>query len=206
MRVLVLNAGRARLKASLVEDGPTVARADGPRGSTMQRRSTRCSASSAPMAAARRGRRTGSCTAATGSAAPVIVDDGVVDGARRLVALAPLHMPPALAALRAAVTRFPDVPHVVLLRHGVPRDPAGGRDGATRCPAAWATDWGVRRFGFHGLSVAVVGAAGRRSCSAGPSRSCCLVVAHLGGGCSVTAVAGRPVGAHLDGLHARWRG
>jgi acetate kinase len=46
-------------------------------------------------------------------------------------------------------------------------------------PRRWREDFGIRRFGFHGLSVAW--AAER---VAAPR----LVVCHLGGGCSVTAV------------------
>jgi acetate kinase len=46
-------------------------------------------------------------------------------------------------------------------------------------PRAWREEWGVRRFGFHGLSVEWV---------ASQVRVPRLVVCHLGGGCSVTAV------------------
>jgi acetate kinase len=46
-------------------------------------------------------------------------------------------------------------------------------------PARWRDDWGIRRYGFHGLSVEWVA-------ERVPSKR--LVVCHLGGGCSVTAV------------------
>jgi acetate kinase len=54
-------------------------------------------------------------------------------------------------------------------------------------PAQWREEWGVRRYGFHGLSVAwcarrVPEVLGR------PPASLRLVVCHLGSGCSVTAV------------------
>jgi hypothetical protein len=68
---------------------------------------------------------------------------------------------------------------------------AGFPPAAYRYPVreAWYRDWGIRRFGFHGLSVAwsVTRAAellGR------PVDGLRLVVAHLGSGCSVTAVDG----------------
>jgi acetate kinase len=52
-------------------------------------------------------------------------------------------------------------------------------------PARWREEWGIRRYGFHGLSVQW--AAERVAVPR-------LVVCHLGGGCSVTAVAsGRSV-------------
>jgi len=58
-------------------------------------------------------------------------------------------------------------------------------------PRAWREQFGIRRFGFHGLSVAW--AAERAPALVGePIRH--LVVCHLGGGCSITAVGdGRSV-------------
>jgi acetate kinase len=112
----------------------------------------------------------------------------VVEALERLVAMAPLHQPPAVAALRAARARFGEVPHVACFdtafhatlpeaewRYPVPYD--------------WVDDLGVRRYGFHGLSVAW---AVRRAAELldRPIEGLCLVVAHLGGGCSVTAVDG----------------
>jgi acetate kinase len=54
-------------------------------------------------------------------------------------------------------------------------------------PWAWYADWGIRRFGFHGLSVAW---SVRRAAEilARTADGLNLVVAHLGSGCSVTAV------------------
>ena len=46
-------------------------------------------------------------------------------------------------------------------------------------PRRWRDEWGIRRYGFHGLSV-----RGRAEQVPAPR----LVVCHLGGGCSVTAV------------------
>ena len=57
-------------------------------------------------------------------------------------------------------------------------------------PARWRDEWGIRRYGFHGLSV---------QWAAEQVRAERLVVCHLGGGCSVSAVRGA-VGRHDDGL------
>src|SRR5262249_47863084 len=46
-------------------------------------------------------------------------------------------------------------------------------------PQRWRDEWGIRRFGFHGLSV---------QWAAENVPVARLVVCHLGGGCSVTAV------------------
>lgn len=70
-------------------------------------------------------------------------------------------------------------------------------------PRRWRDEWGIRRYGFHGLSVAWC--AERAPALAGRPLPR-LVVCHLGGGCSVTAVRdGRSVdttmgSSPLDGV------
>jgi acetate kinase len=64
-------------------------------------------------------------------------------------------------------------------------------------PDRWLEEWGVRRYGFHGLSVAW---STRRAGELldRPAAELRLVVAHLGGGCSVTAVdQGRSVATSM---------
>jgi acetate kinase len=119
---------------------------------------------------------------------PVIVDEDVRAELERLEPLAPLHNAPALRDLDAARGRFPGLPHVAVFDTAfhatIP--PAAA---TYAVPRRWREEWGVRRYGFHGLSVAwsverapeVV----RR-----PPDGLRLVVCHLGGGSSVTAVAG----------------
>ncbi len=116
--------------------------------------------------------------------APERIDDDLTADLRQLVDFAPLHLPGDLDSIAAARSRWPDVPHVACF------DTAFH---ATLGPAAHrlpvpdsVTAMGVRRYGFHGLSVQhvvdTVPGLGRAA------------VAHLGGGCSVTAVAdGRSV-------------
>src|SRR5439155_24083977 len=77
-------------------------------------------------------------------------------------------------------------------------------------PAEWGARWGVRRFGFHGLSGEW--SVGRTAeLLARPAGQLELVVAHLGSGCSVTAVSGgssvwTSMGfTPLDGLMMRTR-
>lgn len=115
---------------------------------------------------------------------PVVIDANVREQISELVELAPLHNAPALAAIEAAEDALPGVPHVAVFDtafHGsIPAEAA-----AYAVPRRWREQWGVRRYGFHGLSVAwsaervpqVVGRPLQR-----------LVVCHLGGGSSVTAV------------------
>jgi acetate kinase len=115
---------------------------------------------------------------------PVLVDDDVEHELARLVDLAPLHMGPALAALREARTELPDISHVAVFDsafHATIPDEAA----TYPLPRRVREEWGIRRYGFHGLSV---------QWTSERVRAERLVVCHLGGGCSVSAVrAGRSV-------------
>jgi acetate kinase len=109
---------------------------------------------------------------------PVLVDEGVVDELERLTELAPLHMSPAVAALREARRELPSLPHVAVFDTAfhvtIPDEPA-----TYALPGRARHEWGIRRYGFHGLSV---------QWASEQVRVARLVVCHLGGGCSVTAV------------------
>ncbi len=109
---------------------------------------------------------------------PVVVDAEVEAAIRELTPLAPLHNAPALAAMEKSRRALPDVRHVAVFDtsfHATLSEEAA----AYALPARWREEWGVRRYGFHGLSVqwASEQVHARR-----------LVVCHLGGGCSITAV------------------
>ncbi len=108
---------------------------------------------------------------------PVEIDDEILRAITELSALAPLQHPPALAAIEQAQRVFPNVPNVAVFdtafHASMPAEAA-----TYAVPADWR-DWGVRRYGFHGLAVAWI---------AEQVRVPRLVVCHLGGGCSVTAV------------------
>ena len=101
-----------------------------------------------------------------------------------LAPFAPLHQPIALAFVRAARVRWPQA------RQGVAFDTdfhASLAPWSRRLPIpeAWNT-LGVRRYGFHGLAFA---SALREVAADDPSvLKGRVVLAHLGGGCSVCAV------------------
>ena len=102
----------------------------------------------------------------------------------------------AVRAIRAAREALPGRPHVAVFDTAFH---ATLPEIARRYPVPdrWTTSFGVRRYGFHGLSVAwsterAAVLLGRRPKDLG------LVVAHLGNGCSVTAVlAGRSVATSM---------
>ncbi|MBB5130649.1 acetate kinase [Thermocatellispora tengchongensis] len=118
--------------------------------------------------------------------APSIADDDLVAAVRQYADLAPLHVPPALALVEAARRRLPDVPHVLCpdtaFHAGLPEAAA-----EYALPAEWRRAYGLRRYGFHGLSYAW--SLGRAAELLGrPAGALHLVLTHLGGGASVTAV------------------
>jgi acetate kinase len=114
----------------------------------------------------------------------VLVDDDVLGELDELAALAPLHQPPALAALRATRAALPDVPAIACFDTAFHADmpPAAS---TYAIPARWRDELGIRRYGFHGL--AHEWAAHRAATLAGSGLR--TVVAHLGSGASACAVA-----------------
>jgi acetate kinase len=187
MRLLVLNAGSSSLKTSVVEEpGDHTAARD-----ELQR------PANAGWTDALRAALTGTRIDGVGHrvvhggvrhSAPMLIDDSVVAELADLRDLAPLHNGPALEVIAAAREAMPQVPQVACFDTAfhATLPPAAY---VYPLPYAWYTDWGVRRFGFHGLSVAwsVERAAAMLE---RPVADLSLVVAHLGSGCSVTAVAG----------------
>ncbi|TQS45933.1 acetate/propionate family kinase [Cryptosporangium phraense] len=119
-------------------------------------------------------------------AVPTVVDDALVAALHEVADLAPQHDPPALALLAAARTALPDVPHYVCpdTAFHATLPPAAAM---LPLPAEWRGRWNLHRYGFHGLSYAW---SSRRAAVLLGNPSPNLVIAHLGGGASVCAVAG----------------
>jgi acetate kinase len=110
--------------------------------------------------------------------APALVDEDVEREIERLAALAPLQNRRTLDGIRAVHAALPGTPQVAVFDTAFHRTipPAAA---TYAVPARWREQFGIRRFGFHGINVQWVA-----SRVAAPR----LVVCHLGGGCSVTAV------------------
>jgi len=110
----------------------------------------------------------------------------------RVAELAPLHNRPALAALELATERFLHVPHVAVFDTAFFADLPESAV-VYPVPWEWRTAWGVRRFGFHGLSHSYASERAAALLGQGMPESR-VVVLHLGNGCSGSAiVAGKPV-------------
>jgi len=103
-----------------------------------------------------------------------------------LAALDQLHMRPALAGIDAVRAEFPGATQVAAFDtsfHATLPEAAAGY----ALPVEWSERWGLRRFGFHGLSVQYSLEQAKRLLGRTPAK---LIVCHLGSGCSITAVAG----------------
>jgi len=118
---------------------------------------------------------------------PTLLDDAVIAGIESISHLAPLHNPANLLGIRAAMQHLPSVPHIAVFdtafHHAIPLCAS-----LYAVPYNWYSEYGVRRYGFHGTShhyVALEAAAilGREF------QDCRLLTAHLGNGCSATAIA-----------------
>jgi acetate kinase len=109
---------------------------------------------------------------------PTVLDDEVVAALEGLTELVPLHNAPALAAIAEARRLLPEVPHVAVFdtafHSTIPPEAH-----TYALPRRFREELGIRRYGFHGLSV-------QWASERVPVER--LVVCHLGGGCSVTAV------------------
>src|SRR5581483_1936196 len=85
--------------------------------------------------------------------AATLVDDAVVTAIEELTPLAPLHQPRALAGIEATAKLLPGVPAVACFDTAFHVTmPAAASTYAL--PAEWNERFGLRRYGFHGLSHA----------------------------------------------------
>lgn len=119
---------------------------------------------------------------------PTIVTDDVKRQIEELSELAPLHNPPNLAGIVAAEATFPGVPQVAVFDTAFHRtlSPVAR---TYAIDAELAVRYGIRRFGFHGISHEYVSREAARALGR-PVEDLRLIVLHLGNGASATAVAG----------------
>lgn len=117
-----------------------------------------------------------------------VIGPCVLDEIRRLSELAPLHNPPALAAIGAARRAIPGVPHVAVFdtAHFAALPPERH---VYALPYEWYAEHGIRRYGFHGISHAYCARRAARFPSR-PAEELKTITCHLGNGCSAAAAVG----------------
>lgn len=114
----------------------------------------------------------------------VVVDDDVLDTIDKCASLAPLHNPPNLAGLLAAIKLMPRTPQVAVFDTAFfqTMPPVAY---LYALPYEWYEKYGVRRYGFHGTSHRYV--AERAAALIGKPEPN-LITIHLGNGCSMSCI------------------
>ena len=113
----------------------------------------------------------------------VVIDPTIEAALRTLIPLAPLHQPKSLDALAAVRGMLPHAVQVACFDtafHSTLSEPAA----TYALPREWIAKYGLRRYGFHGLSHAW---ASRRAAELAPSARR-IVTCQLGAGASLCAV------------------
>jgi len=192
MRVLVLNAGSSSLKGSIVDtvDLAAIAKDEVSLGvdATKQNALERTVRSLLTKLEFSRVEAVGHRVVHGGTRfrCATRVDDRVLTGIAELAEFAPLHNRVAAATIVAARSELPKLPHVAAFDTAF-HATLSEEQFLYPVPWHWHREHGIRRFGFHGLSVEWstrrAGELLRRAAD-----QLALVVAHLGSGCSVSAV------------------
>lgn len=116
----------------------------------------------------------------------VLITDDVVNHISEVSNLAPLHNPANLTGIRAARTKFPEVPHVAIFDTAFHQTmPQHAYMYAV--PYEWYKSHSVRRYGFHGTSHLYV--SKRAAALLGKDATeCNIITLHVGNGVSCCAI------------------
>jgi len=116
----------------------------------------------------------------------MLVSDAVIDSLERYAHLAPLHNPPNLIGIRAAMSKLPGVPQVAVFDtafHTTIPEVAY----TYALPHDLCKKHGIRRYGFHGTSHRYVTQRTAQLMDIPENKINCITT-HLGNGCSMAAV------------------
>src|SRR5262249_43173614 len=114
----------------------------------------------------------------------VLITPEVKQTIEGLKELAPLHNPASLEGINAVEQVLPKVPQVAafdIAFHATLSEAAR----TYPLPQKWTREWGIRRYGFHGLSHSYCSTEAAKRIG---RRGLRIVIAHLGNGASVSAV------------------
>lgn len=120
--------------------------------------------------------------------APTLITDELIETVTALSPLAPLHNPANLQGIEVARELFGEVPQVAVFDTAFHQglSPAAY---TYAVPLVWQTEYGVRRYGFHGTSHQFVARQAARFIDREESETN-VIVLHLGNGASASAVRG----------------
>jgi acetate kinase len=185
-RILVVNAGSSSLKLRVVRrDGSVDGTADLPGGDAGMAALGAAVARFGAVDAVGHRVVHGGTTFTAGAR----LTDEILGAIRDLTPLAPLHQPPAIAAIEAVMGAMPGVPEVACFDTAFHASlPEAAFTYAV--PGEWRTRWGTRRYGFHGLSHAYASRRVAERLERDGDPGLRVVTCHLGAGASLTAVLG----------------
>lgn len=123
----------------------------------------------------------------------IAIDDSVRRRLDAITALSPLHNPHTLAVIDAARRKISEAVHVAVFDttffRNLPR-----RAALYPVPYQWHERFGIRRFGFHGLSHEYCSARVANLCGQNRESDFRQIICHLGSGASVAAIVdGKPI-------------
>ena len=115
-----------------------------------------------------------------------LINNPVLSAIHECASLAPLHNPVNLVGIEATRELFPGVSQVAVFDTAFHQTLP---DYAYRyaLPERLYKDWGVRRYGFHGTSHSFMASETARLLNQSPETTS-IISAHLGNGCSITAI------------------
>lgn len=117
---------------------------------------------------------------------PTLITDDVMEKLDELVPLGPLHMPANISGIKACQKVMPNTPNVALFDtafHSTMPEYVY----RYALPYEWCEKYGIRRYGFHGMSHQFI--AGETACVMGKKpEELKLIICHIGNGASVSAV------------------
>lgn len=117
---------------------------------------------------------------------PTLITDDVMEKLNELVPLGPLHMPANISGIKACQKVMPNTPNVALFDtafHSTMPEYVY----RYALPYEWCEKYGVRRYGFHGMSHQFIAGETARVMGKKPEELK-LIICHIGNGASVSAV------------------
>ena len=113
----------------------------------------------------------------------VVITEEVLKECEQFTELAPLHNPPMLACVRAFMEALPNTPMVAVFDTSFHQtmEPV---DYIYPVPYEWYTEYGVRKYGFHGTSHRFIA----REVSENIGEGLKIISCHLGSGASICAI------------------
>ena len=114
----------------------------------------------------------------------VLINEEVVQSIRDLTKLGPLHHPGNLAGIEAMQAALPEVPMVAVydtaFHQTMPKE-----NYLFPVPMEWYTEYGVRKYGFHGTSHKYITTKMKEKLG---KEDVNLIICHIGSGASISAI------------------